>query len=397
MQRPAPSVMLCPPATHSPLPRDASDATTFADVLCAHRRHFHGDCGGQAGAAGRGRGQVHGAEGVQRHAVRRRAGRRPADRLHLRRPRPDVGRRVPELPPVAGRRQGVRPRRHPRRHRRRRRPRQADRRPRQRLEPVRHRGRLRRRLALLDAELAVHPHQGRQAERPPANPARRLEPEGRQAQRLQRPRLGSGRLAVRLQRHPDAVERRCSGHPGGSAHLPRRRRLAIPPDAESFRRGGRRHDQPVGPRLGRPRRNVRHELRHRPPLAPRPRRPLPAHVRPGPEPLRLRPHGQRRRLQALGERGVDRVEVRQGDRGHQKGARHRRRRPRPQWCRNLPRRAVPGRVPQHPVHLQHPRQPAQQRRPGAHPRRHEGRPPARLRLRQRPVVPRHCRQARPRG
>src|SRR5205823_10387438 len=35
---------------------------------------------------------------VQGHAVRRRAGRRPADRVHVRHPRPHVGRRVPELP-----------------------------------------------------------------------------------------------------------------------------------------------------------------------------------------------------------------------------------------------------------------------------------------------------------
>ena len=49
---------------------------------------------------------------------------------------------------------------------------------------------------------------------------------------------------------------------------------------------GRRpgHHQPVGPRLRRLRRDVHHQLRHQAPLARHARGPLPAHVRPGPEP-----------------------------------------------------------------------------------------------------------------
>ena len=43
--------------------------------------------------------------GFQRHALRRRARRRAADRLHLRRPRPALGRRVLSLPQVAQGRQ----------------------------------------------------------------------------------------------------------------------------------------------------------------------------------------------------------------------------------------------------------------------------------------------------
>ena len=147
-------------------------------------------------------------KGFQRHAVRRRAGHRPADRVHVRRPRPHVAGRVPELPAVAGRRQGQRPRRHPGGHRRRRRPRQEDGRHRQRRQPLGHRSRLRRRVALLHTELDFRPHQRRQAERPASGASGRLEPQRRQTQRLQRPGLGAGRLAVRLQRHPDEVPRR---------------------------------------------------------------------------------------------------------------------------------------------------------------------------------------------
>ena len=76
--------------------------------------------------------------------------------------------------------------------------------PRQRHEPVRHHPRLRRRLALRDAEPALHPRSSRRRRQPagpPAGRARRLGPQG-QAQRLQQPDLGPRRLALRLQRHP---------------------------------------------------------------------------------------------------------------------------------------------------------------------------------------------------
>ena len=52
---------------------------------------------------------------------------------------------------------------------------------------------------------------------PAAGRARRLGPEG-QAQRLQQPDLGPGRLALRLQRHPVQLARRQAGHAGRRAH-----------------------------------------------------------------------------------------------------------------------------------------------------------------------------------
>ena len=52
-----------------------------------------------------------------------------------------------------------------------------------------------------------------------------------EAQRLQRPDLGTGRLALRLQRHPGHVEGRPAGHAGRRARAAQLRRLALSSDA----------------------------------------------------------------------------------------------------------------------------------------------------------------------
>ena len=117
------------------------------------------------------------------------------------------------------------------------------------------------------------------------------------------------------------------GTPKKERAVHRLRRLALPSDAEGVRGGRPRHDEPLGPRLGRVRRDVHHQLRDRPPLPRRPRRALRADVRPGPEPARLRPDEELRRPQALGRRRLD--EFANDRRRRQAGTLRRRRRPRP--------------------------------------------------------------------
>ena len=99
-----------------------------------------------------------GAEGIQRHARRVGAGRRPADRLHARRSRPPVGRRGAHLPDSrAPEGAGRGPHPDSRGHRRRRPARQAQgvhREPEPRQRP---RGRVRRRLGRRRAVPDVHP------------------------------------------------------------------------------------------------------------------------------------------------------------------------------------------------------------------------------------------------
>ncbi len=112
------------------------------------------------------------------------------------------------------------------------------------------------------------------------------------------------------------------------------------PIAEDVRGRRPRHDESVGPRLRRLRRDVHHQLRDRAPLARRPRRALRADVRPGPQPARLRADGQLRRPHALGRRRLADLARRR------RGARRRRRRPRPRRRDDLPRRQLAGRVPQ---------------------------------------------------
>ena len=171
----------------------------------------------------------------------------------------------------------------------------------------RHRGRLRRRLRLRDAEPAVHPR---------LNARRRPSPPGRRRSLLDGWDIKQARHNVfnGLTWGPDGWLYGCNGilSPNPLVGKPgtpddervgiRLRRLALPPDAADLRGRRPRHDQPLGPRLRRVRPGVHHQLRHQAPLARRPRRPLPAHVRPGRQPQRLRPDGKLRRPHPLGRR-----------------------------------------------------------------------------------------------
>ena len=94
------------------------------------------------------------------------------------------------------------------------------------------------------------------------------------------------------------------GIPGTPDAPPRarpRRPLAVPPDPEAVRDAGPRHDESLGPRLGRAGRGVLHQHGQRPPLAPDPRRPLHAAAHHRAQPPRLRPHRPARRPLPLGQ------------------------------------------------------------------------------------------------
>ena len=307
------------------------------------------------------------ARGLQGHALRGRAGRRAADRVHLRRPRPDVGGRVP-----AATRTGRRTAR-----------------------------------ATTASSSSKTPTATASSTRGPSSsttasnlsgielgfggvwlcssPNLRLRPDPRRTTSRGPPEVVLDGWNIKDTKHnifnslgwgPDGWLYGCNGIQAkawvGKPGTPKDQRPYIDcgvwryhPTRKVVRGGRPRHDQPVRPGLGRVRRDVHHELRDRPPVPLRPRRALRAHVRPGREPARLRPDEELRRLQALGRRRLDRARATTGVGGKPEHSR-RRRRPRPQRLRDLPRRQLPGGVPQHALHLQHPRQPAEPRRPRTH-------------------------------
>ena len=176
-------------------------------------------------------------DGFRHACLRRGAGRRAADLVLHRRPRPAVGGRGAQLRRLAANRQGSH--RHPRGHRRRRQGRHAHGLLRRLQLRHRHRGRLRRRLGHVAAEALLHPR-----------PRRR-----RQARRRSREVLFDG-FGYKESRHnlangftwgPDgwlyAGHGRTSpsdvgrpGTPAGAAHPLRRRRLSHSSDAAASSR-----------------------------------------------------------------------------------------------------------------------------------------------------------------
>lgn len=159
--------------------------------------------------------------------------------------------------------------------------------------------------ALPGQERRRHPQQKTRSD------ARRLDPQGR-PQHGQRPGLGTGGLALRPPRHHHALHGRQAGHPGGGAREGELLHLALSSGKEDFRSGGQRHDQSLGPRLGRERPALLLQQRHRAPLAPHSRRALQAHVRRGPEPARVPAHGPDGGSSPLGGRELDQGAQRAG-------------------------------------------------------------------------------------
>ena len=90
----------------------------------------------------------------------------------------------------------------------------------------------------------------------------------------QRVALGTRWLALRPLRRLERRPRRRARHSRGGAGSRARWALAVPSAHQGIRNAHSRHDQPVGPRLGRPWRAVFHQHRHRAPLACHPRRAL---------------------------------------------------------------------------------------------------------------------------
>ncbi len=123
------------------------------------------------------------------------------------------------------------------------------------------------------------------------------------------------------------------GTPDCRAHSAQRRHLALPPDAAQVRGIRRRHEQPLGRRLRRPRPGVLHGLRHPPPVPHHSGRPLPAAGRRALQSLHLRGHPDHRRPSPLSGR--------QPPHG-QWQLQRRRRRPRPRRRHDLPGRRLAG-------------------------------------------------------
>ena len=349
----------------------------------------------------RGRGdEAHDAAGgVLGHALRGRAGRRSADRLHLRRPRAAVGGRVPHVPQLEHRRQarqqGKGPHHRLRRHRRRRQVRQAHRLRRRPCERLRPRTRVRRRLRLLDAPPAVHP--------------RRLQRRRAQADRPAAGRCSTGGTSSRpvttsfngLTWGPDGwlyglngiQSKSAVGKPG----TPDEQRVKF--DCGVWRYHPTKHTfevvcwgttNPFGldfDEYGQAffTNCVIKHLWHAIPGA---------HFQRmyGQDPVaeRLPADGELRRPRPLVVGNWTDV------RGRPEQEPGRRRRARPRRGHDLPRRQLARHLPQRPVHLQPARQPRQRRRSRAKGLRLRRPPRPRLHAGQRPVVPRHRRPLRPR-
>ncbi len=169
-----------------------------------------------------------------------------------------------------------------------------------------HRARLRRRLGLRHAQPALHPRPRR---RRPARRARRSVSSTAGTSKAQH-NVFNG-----LKWGPDGWLYGCNGILSisrvGKPGTPDEERVPINcgvwryhPTRAGLRGRRARHDQPLGPRLRRLRRDVHHQLRDRPPVPRRPRRPLPAHVRPGPQPNRYGLDGDLRRPHPLGRRAL---------------------------------------------------------------------------------------------
>ena len=140
------------------------------------------------------------------------------------------------------------------------------------------------------------------------------------------------------------------GTPDAEADADQLRRLALSPDARGLRGRRARDDQPLGARLRRLRRGVHHQLRDPAPVPRRPRRPLPAHVRPGLQPVSLRPDARPAPTTSTGPaaagptRASGKGSTTRAGGGHAHVGAH-----------DLPGRQLAGDVSQHPLHLQHPR------------------------------------------
>ncbi len=173
---------------------------------------------------------------------------------------------------------------------------------------------------------------------------------------LEHVHLGPRRLALRLPRRLHALARRQARHARRRPRPDQRRHLALSPDAARLRGLRRRHEQPLGRRLRRARPGVPHRLRHPAPLSRHPGRPLRAAGRAALQPVHLRRHQDDRRPSPLRRRQPAR---------RQRPLRRGRRRPRPRRRDDLPGRRLARGVPRLDLHEQHPRRPAQPRHPRA--------------------------------
>ena len=253
----------------------------------ARRGRRHGPrLAGRPDADGSGGRQDDAAGRLPCEPLRRRTGRHQADRHDARRPRPALGGRIALLSPLEDRRHG------------RRRPHPHLRGP-QRNRPFRLlQGLLRPRPRTCPASPSVSAASGSARRRTCSSFP--LKPNGDEPAGPPRVVLDGWDLKAKhnvfnqLVWGPDGWLYGCNGILSnshvGKPGTPDADRVALNcgvwryhPVTEKFEVVRPGHDESVGPRLRRPRRGVHHQLRHQAPVPRRPRRPLPAHVRPGPE------------------------------------------------------------------------------------------------------------------